>query len=79
VQSPDHGNRLPQERSIGWFERLCTHPVPWTHQGHGREVYPGFLQLAGFIGMNLEQPLARGWPRARPTCCRSATSTSCSP
>ena len=54
-RSPTAVNRLPQERSIGWFERHCIHSVPWTHQGHGRDVYPGFLQLAGFISMNLDR------------------------
>lgn len=54
-RSPTAVNRLPQERGIGWFERNCIHPVPWSHRGHGRKVYPGFLQLAGFIGMNLDR------------------------
>jgi poly(3-hydroxybutyrate) depolymerase len=31
--------------------------VPWPHQGFMREVYPGFLQLSGFVGMNLERHL----------------------
>ncbi|GJE11244.1 MULTISPECIES: polyhydroxyalkanoate depolymerase [Methylobacterium] len=54
-RSPTAVNRLPQERNIAWFERHCIHSVPWTHQGHGRNVYPGFLQLAGFISMNLDR------------------------
>ena len=54
-RSPTAVNRLPQERYIAWFERHCIHSVPWTHQGHGRNVYPGFLQLAGFISMNLDR------------------------
>ncbi|MGG3815290.1 polyhydroxyalkanoate depolymerase [Methylorubrum rhodesianum] len=60
-RSPTAVNRLPQEQSIEWFERHCVYPVPWPHQGHGREVYPGFLQLAGFIGMNLERHLTAHW------------------
>jgi polyhydroxyalkanoate depolymerase len=60
-RSPTAVNRLPQERSIAWFERHCIHSVPWTHQGHGREVYPGFLQLAGFISMNLDRHQTAHW------------------
>lgn len=59
--SPTAVNRLPQERRIEWFERNCIHPVPWTHQGHGRRVYPGFLQLAGFISMNLDRHRTAHW------------------
>lgn len=59
--SPTAVNRLTQERRIEWFERHCIHSVPWTHQGHGRETYPGLLQLAGFIGMNLERHQAAHW------------------
>ena len=29
--------------------------VPENYPGHRRRVYPGFLQLASFIGMNLER------------------------
>lgn len=53
--SPTAVSKLPQEHSIGWFEQHCTHPVSWSHRGHGRKVYPGFLQLAGFISMNLDR------------------------
>lgn len=60
-RSPTAVNRLPQERRIEWFERNCIHPVPWTHQGHGRQVYPGFLQLAGFISMNLDRHRTAQW------------------
>ena len=35
--------------------------MPWTHQGYGREVYPGFLQLAGFISMNLDRHQTAHW------------------
>jgi poly(3-hydroxybutyrate) depolymerase len=60
-QSPTAVNRLPQEKRIGWFRQHCIHPVPWTHQGHGRDVYPGFLQLAGFISMNLDRHQTAHW------------------
>jgi poly(3-hydroxybutyrate) depolymerase len=60
-RSPTAVNRLPQEKPIGWFKQNCIHPVPWTHQGHGRDVYPGFLQLAGFISMNLDRHQTAHW------------------
>jgi poly(3-hydroxybutyrate) depolymerase len=60
-RSPTAVNRLPQEKPIGWFKQNCIHPVPWTHQGYGRDVYPGFLQLAGFISMNLDRHQTAHW------------------
>lgn len=54
-RSPTAVNKLPQEHSIDWFEQHCIQQVPWSHPGHGRSVYPGYLQLAGFISMNLDR------------------------
>ena len=31
--------------------------VPWPYPGMARDVYPGFLQLSGFMGMNLDRHL----------------------
>ncbi|AWN42648.1 polyhydroxyalkanoate depolymerase [Methylobacterium durans] len=59
--SPTAVNRLPQERSIDWFRQHCIHAVPWPHAGYGRNVYPGFLQLAGFISMNLNRHQSAHW------------------
>src|ERR1700712_937523 len=59
--SPTAVNKLPQEHSIGWFEQHCIHPVSWSHRGYGRGVYPGFLQLAGFISMNLDRHRSAHW------------------
>jgi polyhydroxyalkanoate depolymerase len=60
-RSPTAVNKLPQERSIGWFRQHCIHSLPWPHPGYGREVYPGFLQLAGFISMNLDRHQTAHW------------------
>ncbi|MDR7038822.1 polyhydroxyalkanoate depolymerase [Methylobacterium sp. BE186] len=60
-RSPTAVNKLPQERSIDWFRQHCIHPVPWPHAGYGRKVYPGFLQLAGFISMNLNRHQSAHW------------------
>jgi poly(3-hydroxybutyrate) depolymerase len=35
--------------------------VPFTYPGAGRKVYPGFLQLAGFMSMNLGDHLMSHW------------------
>jgi poly(3-hydroxybutyrate) depolymerase len=59
--SPTAVNKLPQEHSIGWFEQHCIHPVPWPNIGCGRKVYPGFLQLAGFLSMNLDRHRTAHW------------------
>jgi len=59
--SPTAVNKLPQERAIEWFEQHCIHPVPWPHPGYGRKVYPGFLQLAGFLSMNLDRHRTAHW------------------
>jgi poly(3-hydroxybutyrate) depolymerase len=37
------------------------HTVPPNYPGHGREVYPGFLQHAGFIAMNPGRHLNSHW------------------
>ncbi|MDP4025435.1 polyhydroxyalkanoate depolymerase [Methylobacterium sp. NEAU 140] len=60
-RGPTAVNRLAQEHPIAWFERHCIHTVPWPHAGHGRDVYPGFLQLAGFVSMNLERHRKAHW------------------
>ena len=59
--SPTAVNKLPQEHRIEWFEQQCIHLVPWPHPGHGRKVYPGFLQLAGFLSMNLQRHRTAHW------------------
>ena len=53
--NPTAVNRLAQERGIGWFKQHCIHTVPFPNPGMGRKVYPGFLQLSGFMAMNMER------------------------
>ena len=55
--SPTTVNDLAMERPIEWFRSNVIATVPLTYPGAGRRVYPGFLQLAGFISMNLESHL----------------------
>ncbi len=52
-QHPTRVNQLATSRDIGWFERNMISAVPSRHRGAGRRVYPGALQLAAFMSMNL--------------------------
>jgi poly(3-hydroxybutyrate) depolymerase len=48
-------NKLAEERGTDWFSRHVITNVPWPNPGFGRSVYPGFLQLTGFMTMNLDR------------------------
>jgi poly(3-hydroxybutyrate) depolymerase len=54
-RSPTEVNKLAEKRGVEWFRRNCLHTVPFPYPGFGREVYPGFLQLSGFMAMNLDR------------------------
>ena len=51
--SPTSVNDLAMERPIEWFRHNVIATVPVQYRGSGRKVYPGFMQLAGFMTMNL--------------------------
>lgn len=51
-KSPTQVNDLATEKPFSWFENTVIYSVPPTYPGHGRKVYPGFLQHAGFVAMN---------------------------
>ncbi len=53
--SPTGVNKLAEEKGTNWFRRTVITSVPWPNRGHGRLVYPGFLQLTGFMAMNLDR------------------------
>ena len=52
-RSPTAPNKLAEQRSVEWFQKHMVHTVPAIYPGAFRRVYPGFLQLASFMGMNL--------------------------
>lgn len=52
-ESPTSVNDVAMDQPISWFEHNVIATVPMTYRGAGRKVYPGFLQLAGFMSMNL--------------------------
>jgi poly(3-hydroxybutyrate) depolymerase len=53
--NPTAVNELAQSRGIDWFRRNVITKVPFPHAGALRDVYPGFLQLHGFVSMNLDR------------------------
>jgi poly(3-hydroxybutyrate) depolymerase len=55
ARNPTQPHRFATDHSLGWFERNLIAPVPWPHRGFMRRVYPGFLQLSGFMSMNLDR------------------------
>jgi poly(3-hydroxybutyrate) depolymerase len=52
---PTAVNDLAQERGLDWFAQNVITKVPFPHPGFMRDVYPGFLQLHGFMSMNLDR------------------------
>ena len=60
-EAPTAVNTLATERPFGWFEQNVIATVPMIYPGAGRKVYPGFLQLAGFMTMNLGSHLISHW------------------
>jgi poly(3-hydroxybutyrate) depolymerase len=53
--NPTGVNKLAKRRGIDWFRLNVITKVPFPNPGFMRDVYPGFLQLFGFISMNLER------------------------
>ncbi len=53
--NPTLVNDLAEKRGTDWFARHVISNVPWPNPGYGRPVYPGFLQLTGFMTMNLDR------------------------
>ncbi|MBW8723441.1 MAG: polyhydroxyalkanoate depolymerase, partial [Polaromonas sp.] len=50
--SPTSVNTLARSGPPDWFRDTVVTPVPPPYDGAGRLVYPGFMQLAGFVAMN---------------------------
>lgn len=56
--NPTIVNRVGMSRDLGWFERKAIDLVPPHYPGAMRRVYPGFLQLGGFMSMNPDRHMA---------------------
>jgi poly(3-hydroxybutyrate) depolymerase len=48
-------NKMAEDRGIDWFRSHVITKVPFPNPGVMRDVYPGFLQLHGFMSMNLDR------------------------
>jgi poly(3-hydroxybutyrate) depolymerase len=53
--NPTQVNELATSRPISWFEQNLIAIVPMRYPGAFRRVYPGFVQLAAFMSMNIER------------------------
>lgn len=53
--NPTAVNKLAEQRGIDWFRSHVITKVPFPNPGFMRDVYPGFLQLNGFVSMNLDK------------------------
>jgi poly(3-hydroxybutyrate) depolymerase len=53
--SPTVTNKLAEEKPFAWFASNMIYTVPPPYPGVGRRVYPGFVQLYGFISMNVDK------------------------
>ena len=53
--NPTVVNTLAERRGTDWFRRNVITKVPFPNPGFMRDVYPGFLQLHGFVSMNLDR------------------------
>ncbi len=60
-ENPTQVNDLATREPLWWFENNLIHPVPVNYPGHGRHVYPGFLQHSGFVAMNPERHFQSHW------------------
>jgi poly(3-hydroxybutyrate) depolymerase len=57
ARNPKQPNDFAKRHSMSWFERNVVVRVPWPNRGFMRRVYPGFLQLSGFMAMNVDRHL----------------------
>jgi len=53
--NPKQPNELATSNPLSWFENNVVVTVPWPNKGFMRKVYPGFLQLSGFMTMNFDR------------------------
>lgn len=51
--NPTAVNTLANNHDLDWFRQNAIMKVPFPHPGFMRDVYPGFLQISGFLSMNI--------------------------
>jgi poly(3-hydroxybutyrate) depolymerase len=64
-EAPTAVNTVATQRPFSWFEQNVIATVPLYYPGAGRKVYPGFLQLTGFMAMNWGNHLVSHWQMFR--------------
>lgn len=60
-RNPTQVNALAQRKPFEWFRNHVIFKVPSSYPGYLREVYPGFLQHAGFVAMNPDRHVESHW------------------
>jgi poly(3-hydroxybutyrate) depolymerase len=60
-EAPTKVNDFARRHDLDWFRQNTIHTVPVGNPGFMRAVYPGFLQLAGFMAMNLDRHVLAHW------------------
>jgi len=60
-EAPTSVNDVAVTRPLSWFRHNVLATVPLHYPGAGRRVYPGFMQLTGFLSMNLQNHLMSHW------------------
>ena len=60
-EAPTVVNTVAMERPLSWYENNVVATVPMYYKGGGRRVYPGFMQLSGFLSMNLGNHMMSHW------------------
>jgi len=60
-EAPTEVNNFAKKHDLDWFKSRVIHRVPFGQPGFMRQVYPGFLQLTGFMAMNLGRHIEAHW------------------
>jgi len=63
--NPTAVNQFAKAHTLDWFEQTVITTVPARYPGAFRRVYPGFLQLAGFLSMNFDRHVSAHWTMFR--------------
>lgn len=58
-KSPTGVNDYASRKDYEWFENNVIFEVPWGYRGAGQKVYPGFIQLSGFLSLNFDDHMRR--------------------
>ncbi|MFT5719934.1 MAG: poly(3-hydroxybutyrate) depolymerase [Motiliproteus sp.] len=57
--SPTEVNDYASGKDLEWFEKNVINTVPADFAGAGQKVYPGFIQLSGFLSMNMNSHIKK--------------------